>query len=108
MLNSPPPPGSNPLVSLIAQVAHAARKANDAIKRRVERLEQLDYTNSALGHLAVAFASLPVAGTSTGLVYLCSNCRKGGEGPGVGTGLMVFTDGTGTWKNIYNNLAAAA
>lgn len=104
-LNAPPPPPNN-LLNMVQSLTSATSRAIELVKRRVERLEQQDINNTALGSLAVPFASLPTAGTSTGLQYLCTNCRKGGEGPGAGTGLMVFTDGTGTWKNVYNNLGA--
>jgi len=60
--------------------------------------------NGTLGQLAqqkaqnpvptFSFASLPSASGKPGLVVFCSNGRKPGEGSGLGTGMLAFSDGT--------------
>lgn len=54
---------------------------------------------TAGGHVTYTFATLPTGNNSGGDEVWCSNCRKVGEGAGVGTGCMAYWNpATSTWK----------
>lgn len=60
--------------------------------------------NSTSGYV---FASLPAASgyPTSGMVY-CTNCLKPGESTGSGTGIWLFTDGSGNWFSTAGTAAA--
>ena len=59
-----------------------------------------------LGNFAVA--SLPsAAGSGAGTVAYATDGRKAGEGAGVGTGVLVFSDGS-DWIAVDTGAAVAA
>lgn len=55
----------------------------------------------------VLFANLPSAAANPGMVVYCSNARKASEGAGVGTGNLLFSDGT-NWIRTDTGATAVA
>jgi hypothetical protein len=60
---------------------------------------------TALG--PVTFAQLPPAAQYRGAVVFCSNARRGAEGAGVGTGNLLFSNGT-VWVRTDTGATADA
>lgn len=55
----------------------------------------------------VTFANLPSAAGRAGAVIFCSNARKASEAAGVGTGNLLFSDGT-NWIRTDTGVTAVA
>lgn len=55
----------------------------------------------------VTFANLPPASANRGATIFCSNARKAAEGAGVGTGNLLFSDGT-NWIRVDTGATADA
>lgn len=55
----------------------------------------------------VTFANLPSAAANKGAVVFCTNARKAAEGAGVGTGNLLFSDGT-NWIRVDTGATADA
>lgn len=76
----------------------------DLLEKAVRRLTTLTYRSEVTGGFAIAaYADLPTPNLTGGRVYYCSNCRKSGEGVGVGTGMIVVETNlasVATWVNI--------
>jgi hypothetical protein len=77
------------------------------LRARVARLERLE---TAVSSLAISFTTFTSLGTGLeGQVRKCTNCRKGAETAGNGTGALVYWDPTTTsWLRVYDNAAATA
>ena len=54
---------------------------------------------------SVPYADLPATGAA-GRQVLCADCRKPGEPPGAGSGMMVFDDGHARWVSLAGTVAA--
>ena len=83
----------------------------DILEKTVRRLITLTYRSEVTGGFAiVAYADLPTPNLTGGRAYYCSNCRKAGEGVGVGTGMIVVETNlasVATWVNVDNMTQAA-
>lgn len=61
-----------------------------------------------LAQRSYTVANLPSAtGFPAGTASYASNGRKGGEGPGLGTGVPIWTDGS-KWLTFYDNTEVQA
>jgi hypothetical protein len=80
------------------------------MRERVAALAGVNRTQSADGLEPAALATLaadPAERLYQGRIMYCTDCRKSGEGAGVGTGLPVYYDSSGaTWRTFYDNSAA--
>jgi hypothetical protein len=85
----------------------AFKQAIGNLSGRISRLQVLE---TALSTLAVSFTTFANLGTGLeGQVRKCTNCRKGSEGAGSGTGCLVYWDtATSSWLRVYDNAAASA
>lgn len=69
----------------------------DQLTRRIEFLEKWQRKLTTLtqrseitgGFPRIAFADLPTPNLTGGRVFYCTNCRKSGEGAGLGTGVYI-------------------
>lgn len=75
------------------------------ILQRLHNVETQERAEQAGAVQSVAFASLPAAG-QRGRLRFCSNCRKVGEGAGLGTGTPVYDDAT-AWRRTGDDSTAA-
>jgi hypothetical protein len=82
------------------------------LRTRVAALDGLSRTQSADGletNDLTSLAAEPAERLYQGRVMYCTDCRKGGEGGGGGTGLPVYFDSSGaTWRNFFDNAAATS
>lgn len=59
------------------------------------------------GQAAVVASLPPAAKFPKGTSYFASNGRRAGEGPGAGSGVQVWSDGT-VWRTFYDNSVVSA
>lgn len=69
--------------------------------RDVEADERSEVTNAVP---AVTVANLPIIG-QPGRMRFATDGRKVGEGPGVGTGVIVYDDGGASWRRLSDDTA---
>jgi hypothetical protein len=88
----------------------AVQAFTEVIRNLTSRIHRLEVLETAVSTLAIAytpFASLGIG--QTGQVRMCTNARKGAEGPGAGTGCLVYWNvATASWLRVYDNAAASA
>lgn len=78
------------------------------INRRIRKIELQEGSPTFDQAQSVAFVDLPTVTVQNGRVRWCSNCRKTGEGAGVGTGVLVYSNATTTnWKRVSDDVNAA-
>ena len=78
-----------------------------ALTRRIKALEAKEAAVASLGVRFTTFATLATG--KEGQIVKCTNCRKGAEGAGAGTGCLVYWNvATSTWLRVYDNAAASA
>lgn len=81
------------------------RVVEDALHRVQAALTTLNALPMFDGHEDITFASLP-SGPLVGEGKFCNDCRKCGEGAGVGTGTVIYYDGT-AWRRVCDDASAA-
>ncbi len=77
-----------------------------ALKRRIEVLERNQRVELAGSVETNTVAVLPAAG-QVGRVRFATDGRKSGEGPGAGTGVLVYDDGV-AWRRVDDGTTVAA
>ena len=80
-------------------------KAFESIVTRLRNIELTERAEVAGAVQPLTFANLPVAG-QVGRLRFCSNCRKVGEGAGLGTGTIVYDDSV-AWRRVGDDTTAA-
>ena len=82
------------------------------IRTRLAALDGLSRTQSVDGLETATLTVLnaePAEREYQGRIMYCTDCRKSGEGAGVGTGLPVYFDSSGaTWRNFFDNAGATS
>lgn len=91
----------------LADVARSTRQAVENLTRRIKAQEVKEAAVASLGAVSSTYANL---GTGVeGQHRKCTDCRKAAEGPGAGTGQIVYWNpATTQWLNVRNDAAAAA
>lgn len=75
------------------------------LARRLTTVENRERVETAGAVQPLAFATLPTAG-QRGRLRFCTNCRKSGEGAGLGTGTIIYDDGS-AWRRTADDTTAA-
>lgn len=105
--NAPPytPPGSPVFAQTQQQLGQLAQTIQSINQSLNAILAQLRTGVSLIAQVPTfAFANLPAAATNPALVVFSSNVRKPGEGPGLGSGMTIFSDGV-AWYTTAGTLA---
>ena len=80
------------------------------IKGRLEAEDGIDVTGRAIFNTPIVNASYKRSALpkfpQPGVQAFCSDCRKPGEPPGAGHGMMVFADGSGAWFSFAGSSAS--
>jgi len=76
-----------------------------ALQNRLDTLTvRTSFTQTAGGLVRIMFAALPVTNNTSGDLYWCTDGRKVGEGAGLGTGTVVYWNGTtNQWNRIRDD-----
>lgn len=78
----------------------------EILVRRIRALEVSERAETAGGAATSTVAGLPAAG-QPGRFRFATDGRKTGEGPGAGTGVLVYDDSVG-WRRVDDGTAVAA
>lgn len=90
---------------MLPDLAKALAEIVEPLAKRLRILEAAEHPTFAASVEPVTFAALPAAGQA-GRVLFVSDGRKNGEGAGLGTGILVFDDGT-NWKTSDTSTTVA-